>query len=60
MTTRTKIAHDGILYDVVSTHTIIDMQQDGIYSLAELLASNDIVATHGVRSIKLAIAWRTL
>jgi hypothetical protein len=42
---RTKIAHDGILYDVVETVTV--KHDDS--KLAELLRNNGIIATHGVR-----------
>tara|TARA_R110000765_G_scaffold9870_1_gene30571 strand:+ start:289 stop:501 length:213 start_codon:yes stop_codon:yes gene_type:complete len=45
MTTRTKIAHNGIVYDIIETVTV---KHDNS-KFAELMRNNGIIATHGVR-----------
>ena len=48
MTSRTKIAHNGIIYKVIETLTVEAIHKD--YSaIAERLRNNGIVATHSVR-----------
>ena len=48
MTTRTKIAHDGIIYEVFQTFTLKD-HEGWADKVAAQMRNNGIIATHGVR-----------
>ena len=46
MTNRTKIAHNGTIYEVTETFSAASTDHP---KFAELLRNNGIIATHGVR-----------
>lgn len=48
MTTRSKIAHNGTIYEVFQTFTNKDLE-GWADSVAELNRKNGIIASHGVR-----------
>jgi hypothetical protein len=48
MTNRTKIAHNGTIYEVTETITAADADKD-YPAYAALIRNNGIIATHGVR-----------